>query len=132
MTKIIVSFNPNDVIASTMTESISDKDKNREYIPAVIKSIIIGAEVFHASITDSTMPLHLIPLKSAMAKLAKAPMPAAYVGVKIPPQIPPKTTIIKPIIDIPDKNCLLEIFAVSPMLSGSGANLGLITALERL
>ena len=132
ITKIIVSFNPNEVIASTMTESMSDNDKNREYIPAVIKSIIIGAEVFPASITDSTIPFHLIPLKRAMAKLAKAPIPAASVGVKIPPQIPPNTTIIKPIIDMPDKNCLLLIFAVSPIVSGSGANSGLITAFERL
>ena len=79
-----------------MTESISDNDRNLEYIPAVINRIIIGADVFPASITESTIPFHLIPLNSAIMKLAKAPMPAASVGVKIPPQIPPKTTKISP------------------------------------
>jgi hypothetical protein len=47
-------FKPTEAMASTITESMSDNDKNLEYIPAVIKSIIIGAEVFPASITDST------------------------------------------------------------------------------
>ena len=32
-------------MASTITESISDNDKKREYIPAVINSIMIGADV---------------------------------------------------------------------------------------
>ena len=59
-------------------------------------------------------------------------MPAASVGVKIPPQIPPKTTKISPKIDIPDKNCSFVIEVVSPILSGSGANLGFIMALNKL
>ena len=128
MTKIMKLFKPTEVMASTITESMSDNDKNLEYIPAVIKSIIIGAEVLPASITDSTNPFHLIPLNSAIPKLASAPMPAASVGVKIPPHIPPKTTNIKPIIDMPDIICVEVNFVMSPMLSGSGANSGFLTA----
>ena len=115
-----------------MTESMSDKDKNLEYIPAVINNIMIGAEVLPASITDSTIPFHLMPLNKAIPKLARAPIPAASVGVNIPPQIPPKTTTINPRMDNPDIICLLVSFVRSPILSGSGASLGLITALEKL
>ena len=39
-------------MASNIIEFISDKDKNLEYIPAVINKIIMGADVFPASIID--------------------------------------------------------------------------------
>ena len=78
-------------MASSIIELISDNDRNLEYIPAVISNIMIGAEVFPASITDSTTPLNFMPLQSAIIKLAIAPIPAASVAVKIPPQIPPNT-----------------------------------------
>ena len=89
-------------MASNIIEFISDKDKNLEYIPAVINKIIIGADVFPASIIDATTPLNLIPLNNAITKLAIAPMPAASVAVKKPPQIPPRTKNIKPIIEKPE------------------------------
>ena len=43
------SFMPTELIASIMIVLISDKDKNLEYMPAVMSSIMIGA-VFPASI----------------------------------------------------------------------------------
>ena len=88
--RTIISLRPTEFIDATINESISDKDRNLEYIPAVINKIIIGAEILPASITDATIPFHFIPLNNAIKKLAKAPTPAASVAVKIPPQIPPK------------------------------------------
>ncbi|GIR80440.1 MAG: hypothetical protein CM15mP81_19500 [Alphaproteobacteria bacterium] len=84
------------------------KEKNLEYIPAVINKIIIGADVFPASIIDATTPLNLIPLNNAITKLAIAPMPAASVAVKKPPQIP-RTKNIKPIIEKPEYISVLLI-----------------------
>ena len=37
MTKTMKLFRPTEAMASTITESMSDNDKNLEYIPAVIK-----------------------------------------------------------------------------------------------
>ncbi len=85
-----------------MIEFISDKERNLEYIPAVISKIIIGADVFPASITESTTPLKFMPLHNAIIKLAIAPIPAASVAVKIPPQIPPSTKKINAIIEKPE------------------------------
>ena len=92
-------------MASRMIELISDNDRNLEYIPAVISNIIIGADVFPASITDSTTPLNFMPLQSAIIKLAIAPIPAASVAVKIPPQIPPNTKKISAMIFEPIISC---------------------------
>ena len=55
--RTIISLRPTEFIDATINESISDKDRNLEYIPAVINKIIIGAEILPASITDATISL---------------------------------------------------------------------------
>ena len=51
-------------------------------------------------------------------------MPAASVAVKKPPQIPPSTKNIKPIIEKPEYISVFVNFVVKPTVSGSGASFG--------
>ena len=84
-----------------MTFTAPPMASRREYIEAAISRIMIGAVVLPASKMACMISRPRMPLAMPRAKAPKAPKPAASVGVKMPPQMPPITRMIKARIPTP-------------------------------